>query len=470
VALTALALALIFGVGYGVYQFYLSRTPRTVKTCVVTDFGFRYQRPNWRYSLGLWFAEINRAFDPAGVVWEFNVAGDAYPTSTGGDLEYRKSQMVAHTPCKGDVQLGFTVAHENAVASVSPFSGIALVGSKAGESDAIMMTRVAHTLARLFGAPSDPRALLTTDMANEGIIDPASIRLVSQLRRFDFARGAAALPGKWERLATRAVTDAFKESAANPTLEAHKLLARAYADARMRPNAILEFRAAVRAAPDQPHTRLELALQLSEDGNPEEALHELREAAKLDPADARPHTISGVVYMNTRRYEEAVDELRAAIKLDPHQPYNHRLLGQALTHQMGGSSEAEEAFRAALKRDARDEGAVAGLTMLANAPLVVESELRALEREAQNSPNPSMAHHRLGLALVRAAEVKAAWKAFERAVQLDPRNGPAHHALARLKYSVADYPGAKAEMEQAKAAGVTLPTSFVKAVDSHLQR
>ncbi len=452
---------------YGGYQALTTFTARSVSVCVVTDFGFRQAKPNWEYQVKLWFAEVNRMYLPAGLHWETRTAGDAYREDTSGNLDDRKSAMDEQVSCKADVILGFSGQRDPATpVVVSPFSHSALISARTEDSDAIMVTRVARTLARLFGVPTRTAALITTDNPDDGVIDDASLKLIATLRRYDFSRGASALPGAWERRAERALNGLFTGKTPNPEMEAHLTIARAYTTARMRAAAIAQFRLAIQAAPRDPQLRFEMALEMNADGMSEDAIRELREAARLDPDDARPHAAMGGIFFNRRRYEEAVDELRVATRLDPRQGSYQTLLGRALSSQLGSAGQAAAAFEAALRAEPHQENAIIGLANLKSAEEIMD--LRTLEKQVRDEPNSPDAHLRLGVALAAGGNLDGARAELSQAIRLSPKAGAAHVALARIKYSAGDYAGANTEIQAARTVGAVVPNGLADAVSRKL--
>jgi hypothetical protein len=61
----------------------------------------------------------------------------------------------------------------------------------------------------------------------------------------------------------------------------------------------------------------------------EDASKELRLAATLDPADARPHVYLGALAARAGRFEEALQEFRTAKRLSPSYPNVDRLIDEA---------------------------------------------------------------------------------------------------------------------------------------------
>src|SRR5437899_8025717 len=86
-------LALIGGAVYGSYGVVSRLRSRTIRVCAVTDFAFRYQKPNYDHAIKVWFNEINRVFEPVGFRWDVTLGGDAYPERTEGNLPARRRMI-----------------------------------------------------------------------------------------------------------------------------------------------------------------------------------------------------------------------------------------------------------------------------------------------------------------------------------------------------------------------------------------
>jgi tetratricopeptide (TPR) repeat protein len=470
-ALVGVGLGILAIGGYAAYQMYLASAPRTISVCVVSDFGLRHGRSNWEYGVRLWFAEVNKVFEAANVRWDPRIGGDAYPESTSGTLEELRAVMATYASCKSDVLLGFSSEKDsNAPAAVSPFSHAVLISTSEEDSDALMVQRIAQSLAALFGAQTEARQLLATDRPEDGVLDAATLKLVSSLRRYDFAQGVGALPGKWESRAESAIAASLQGGGRNAGLGVHRTLARAYMDAFLYPNAIQQFQKATAAAPRDALLRLEYAVALNADTRHTDAIRELQEAARLDPEDARPQAALGGIYINLRRFEDAIDALRAATKLDPHRSVYQSMLGKALSMQAGSSAEAAAAFEAALRSDHREDNAAQGLEQILSAPDLMADTLRERQKQLTETPNSSAAHLRMGLAYLQAANPTAARKEVEKALAIDPNNGTAHLAMARIQYAAGEYGEASKEATAAKAAGAEVTKLFLEAIERHRQK
>jgi Tfp pilus assembly protein PilF len=461
-ALWLLAIGVCATAVYGGFKAYRNAATRDIRICVVTDFSFRDQKPNWEYQLKLWFAEVNRIFEPAGVRWDLNYGGESYPEGTAGSLETRRAWIAETTTCRADVVMGFTGYRDSdANTSVSPFAHAGIIAATAKDSDAMVVTVIARALARLFAVPVTTNTLISIDAPQDGILDAASLKLIEGLRQYDFSSGIDALPGKWEGRAAQILVSALAGKVQTPAAEAHRTLGRAFVGALKHPQAIAQFREAVRADPRDALLRFELALELNADAQHDAAISELRQAARLDPEDGRPHAALGAILVNLQRPAEAIDELRTAVRLDPRNPDYQTLLGNALAPQVGGAHEAAKAFEAALRARPRDEAAIIGLAQVSAVPQATRDLVAEREANVRQNPSSSAAHLQLGIALARAVENEAARKELLRSVELDPRNGQAHLAVAQMDYMAGEFAKAETELKAARAAGAEPSLEFI---------
>ena len=96
------------------------------------------------------------------------------------------------------------------------------------------------------------------------------------------------------------------------------------------PEAVEQFRSAVRLAPDSPIMRLNLALALNRAGDARAALDQLEEAVRLDPRLAAAHFAMGTIYERGGRDLEAIDRYTLAATHDPNLAETHLRLADAL--------------------------------------------------------------------------------------------------------------------------------------------
>jgi Flp pilus assembly protein TadD len=154
---------------------------------------------------------------------------------------------------------------------------------------------------------------------------------------------------------------------------------------------------AVATIPEDSEAHTQKGLLLWREGNTEEAIVHLREAARLDPENANIHRRLGILFSELNRMTEAQVELEAAIRLDPKLADVHYDLGIVL-EALGKIKQAEIAYRTALKQD----------------------------------PNHAEAYNNLGVIIAKAGNLKVAYEHFSKALELDPDY---EEAAANLAYT-----------------------------------
>jgi Flp pilus assembly protein TadD len=462
--------ALLAGVGYVTGQALARWSSRTLNLCVVSDFYYRDQKPNWQAGLEPLFREVNDKFRSSGVRWKFHYAGDAYPIDADGGMAERKDLLADVGACRNaDVVLGLTGRGERrGNSNVTPFAHSLLVAVTAADPDALAAKVVARALANLFGVPVDTQTLITTTAAPGELFDPASIELISRLRNYEFAKGVRALSDSWEPRVMQALSETVTARNANPAVEARRILGRAFAAGLQYDDAIREFREAAKTSPQEFAVRFEYAMGLIAGSESEQAIAELRACTKLEPEDARPHAAMGAIYLNSLRVDEAVEEFRLATRLEPRNAAYLSVLGKALLKQPGRMREANAAFQAAAQLHPNEEGAYSGMTFVAGLEEELGNASRTLEAAARQQPGSSGAHLRAGVARAYAGDLDAAEKEVRRSIELDPRNGVAYLAMARIHYLRGDYATADADLLSARTNGATPSLTLINSIKRKL--
>jgi tetratricopeptide (TPR) repeat protein len=116
--------------------------------------------------------------------------------------------------------------------------------------------------------------------------------------------------------------------------------------------ALVEFRKAVEADPDEPLVRTNLGLTLAVLGDFDGAMRELETALRLDPEDTFAHANMGALLVQLGRDDEAVEHYERAVSLDPGQLQAHFDLGNAL-RRLGRYDECLEHYRRVVEGDPR---------------------------------------------------------------------------------------------------------------------
>lgn len=105
------------------------------------------------------------------------------------------------------------------------------------------------------------------------------------------------------------------------------------------PLAADEFRREIEVSPTHATARIQLALQLLETADYEQALKYAKEGVALAPSDFVGHVAFGRAWLALDKTDQALAELRTAVKLAPGSPDAHFALSRALA-QAGRSAEA----------------------------------------------------------------------------------------------------------------------------------
>ena len=125
-------------------------------------------------------------------------------------------------------------------------------------------------------------------------------------------------------------------------------------------NAIREFKEALRIDPDHINARLNLARALAAQGDMDGAVQELESVVKERPDNTEAHVGLGLAYMAQHRYPEALPQFQEAARKKPDDPDIQTNLGVLLAMR-GDVPAAIQAFETALKIDPGHEAARAYL-------------------------------------------------------------------------------------------------------------
>ena len=139
------------------------------------------------------------------------------------------------------------------------------------------------------------------------------------------------------------------------------------------------------AVPQSAQARNNFGGSLLLQGRVDEAIPQLQEALRLDPAHAEAHSNLGVALARRGRSAEAIEHYRESLRLDPRQTQAYSNLGNALLAQ-GHISEAIAQFEAALALDPSDPQARTNLAGAFVREGRVEEAIAQLERVVTANP------------------------------------------------------------------------------------
>ncbi len=212
--------------------------------------------------------------------------------------------------------------------------------------------------------------------------------------------------------------------------------------------AVPHLEAALRLRPDYPQAESNLGDNLTRLGRPREAIPHLERALRLRPDFADAHLNLGDALVADGRPVEAIPHFETALRLKPAFPLAHRNLGLAL----GMAGRTEEALphfaRAVALRPDYADAEVAWAVGLTLAGRFAEAEPH-FERATEIEPANAVIRLSYGRALAGAGRPEAALIQLQAAVAAAPDNADTHLALADFLRSRGERDAATAEYQEA---------------------
>jgi tetratricopeptide (TPR) repeat protein len=286
-------------------------------------------------------------------------------------------------------------------------------------------------------------------------------RFGRHLRYREF-RGAAVVAAVWAGAYTLARTPFYDYVPDAARWHYHR--ARAFSGVGQPERAVAEYAECLRLDPDDYRARVNLGLELSQQGRTGEALQQFESAARLAPQLAVAHRNAGLMLARQGRATEAIaayrravevdpeyrlalislgnalraqgetaeaiERLRTALALNPHDPTTHNSLGLAWSAQ-GQADDAEREYREAVRLDPNCAEAHYNLGRLRDEQGRYAEAAECYRAAIQADPGFVRAHGNLGVALSRLGQQERALEAYRMALKLDPRYVTAHYNLGR---------------------------------------
>lgn len=242
----------------------------------------------------------------------------------------------------------------------------------------------------------------------------------------------AAQPDESIALAKRAL--AVENSA-----EVHSLLGQSYAARKDWPNAVAEFKEAVRRAPasEEPVFQLAQAYLQTQDFTSAAAI--LEQGRKTFDRSAQIELALGVAYYGQRRFQDAVGCYLRVMEFSPDTPQPYYFLGRILEH---ARDRLPAIIDHAVAFEKRRPGSPLGYVLHAKAiflllpasgfPEEAAQAAALLETALSIEEKQAEAHYLLGALLDRKQEYAGAAAHLERSVALNGKDPAPHFRLARI--------------------------------------
>jgi tetratricopeptide (TPR) repeat protein len=171
--------------------------------------------------------------------------------------------------------------------------------------------------------------------------------------------------------------------------------------------------------PDNAIARFTLGDALGQQGRPEEAMAQYREALRLNPGYVNAHNNLGLTLVQLGQTDDAIAEYREALRLDPNRSNAHINLGDALA-QEGRLQEAIDEFREAIRVDPASAEAHYDLGKALAPQGRIDDAIAEYREAVRIDPDYADAQNNLGIALAGKGQVGEAISHLEYALALDP--------------------------------------------------
>ena len=420
--LLALLLAIVVAAA-GVGGWLYSRS-RVVKVWVYTDPAFRVSHENWPDLIASRFNEANRLYALNGlkIRWQVLDSSELDPTNKIPGIDDRRANMVFHQDKKTDIYLIYTgIQEHDRTGSVNPFANVAVIVDLPNKSEAVNARSLAHELAHLFGAPHDPAWLET--MMNEkpesSRFAPRTIALIQQMRNYPFAMGIDGLSqGSWDKKALAALAEDDTAPNSNPASHAQTVLGTALLNERKKELALVHFKAAVQADPKSVGAKFNLAEAYTRDGQDEQALQELQIAARMEPNNPETRILLAIQQCNQYGHlDDGIASFQEALRLAPSSAVAAAGLQKAQDLKVRLQEELTK-DRAAVKSDPKNADAHYRLGKVEARAGDFSAAIQDIQKAADGEPNNGTPHVELAELFFLKGDVNSAWVEVAKARQL----------------------------------------------------
>jgi tetratricopeptide (TPR) repeat protein len=193
--------------------------------------------------------------------------------------------------------------------------------------------------------------------------------------------------------------------------------------------------------------RLGLGTIYMQQGNIDEAIHELRIAARLQPASITYNNL-GVALFSKERFDEAMKCHKKAIQLDPKNAEAYYNLGNILLSQ-NNFEQAIGEYENAVRLNPQYTKAHINLGMALMEKNRFDEAIGHLQTAVSVEPNNAMVHYNLAAVLVEKGRLEDAAGEYRQALKLQPQNADAHCALGYVLVQLKRLEEAAAEYQEA---------------------
>jgi tetratricopeptide (TPR) repeat protein len=208
--------------------------------------------------------------------------------------------------------------------------------------------------------------------------------------------------------------------------------------------AIAEYRAALRAGPNNTLALNGLGMALARTGDLDDAIEQYRRALNaiqqnhdtsgLAPETATVHDNLGVALRKKGDIAGAIGEFRKAVEVEPRNSHAHDNLGLTLEAQKDLDGALTE-YQTALKLDGGCCQAQYNIGRVLELKGNLDAAVATFETVLAAHPDDPLAHYSLGIALERKGDEQHALEQYRLAARLAPSDATIEAAYARLQQS-----------------------------------
>ena len=228
-----------------------------------------------------------------------------------------------------------------------------------------------------------------------------------------------------------AIDLAQKELVRENRADVRNLLGKAYEADGRHAEAVREMREAVRLNPYDESYMFDLARDLLQHNQLQDATQLLEDGRKIFARSAQLELTMGVAYYGMRRFSDAVDAFLRVTRIDPGVEQPYVFLGRMIEQSEDKLPEVTEAFAALAKANPD--------SYLANFLYGKALSFSGQQEQAEILLRRSVAEHgkfwesrlELGIVLERKRDWAGAAQELARAAELNPKNPAVHYQLAR---------------------------------------
>lgn len=192
-----------------------------------------------------------------------------------------------------------------------------------------------------------------------------------------------------------------------------------------------QLQAAAKLAPNNPKILMALGAALA-DRESKRAVGVLRDAVRLDPANAETHYNLALVLAANGNDDDAIQEFHNALRLSPNHPSARRGLAVTLIHK-GELELASSELRRVLELVPTDAEAANNLGMVELRRKRTAAAIEALERAVHSNPQLIKAHFNLSQAYQRVGRVADARRESDRGAELTAEQRNRGRAMVLLE-------------------------------------